>query len=101
LKRQANEPFNFALLTEGNSDHEYRYFFTLWEKPPVEIQNTAIDPKRKTVTDQLLVVCETAPNCNPLGYSLWEIAGFGRAEIENSWGVSVVKVMKLIHYKES
>ncbi len=99
IEKAAGKPFNFALITGGNSDHAYRYFFTVWKKEPVTIQNAAIDPKRETVTDQLLVVCETAPNCNPLGYSLWEIAGFGRAEIVDEWGVSVVKVLKLKHYQ--
>lgn len=93
-----NKPFNFALITGGNSDHAYRYFFTLWGKPPVAVQNPSQDPKRKTATDQLWVICETLP-CAPLGHSLWEIAGFGRAEIAGEWNVSVVKVYKLIHYK--
>jgi len=62
------------------------------------IQNEIIDPKRKTVTDQLLVVCEI-PQCHPLGNSLWEIAGFGRAEIVNEWRVSVVRVFRLEHFK--
>jgi hypothetical protein len=35
-----------------------------------------------------------------LGNSLWEIAGFGRAEIEQKWTVSVVEIYKLVHYKE-
>lgn len=97
LDKTDNEPFNFALITGGNSDHAYRYFFTLWKKPPVTIQNEIIDPKRKTVMDQLLIVCEI--KCGPLGYSLWEVAGFGRAEIVGEWDVSVVKVFKLAHYK--
>ena len=66
---------------------------------PVTIQNIAIDPKRTSVTDQLFVVCESLP-CHPLGASLWEISGFGRAEIVGEWQVSVVKVYKLIRYQE-
>jgi 4-amino-4-deoxy-L-arabinose transferase-like glycosyltransferase len=93
-----NKAYNFGLITDGNSDHAYRYFFTVWQKEPVTIQNDVIDPKRKTVTNQLLVVCESAA-CHPLGNSLWEIAGFGRAEIVREWSVSVVKVFKLEHYK--
>jgi 4-amino-4-deoxy-L-arabinose transferase-like glycosyltransferase len=99
VSKTDNKPFNFALITGGNSDHAYRYFFTLWHKDPMTIQNPLIDPKRATVTDQLLVVCETVPNCYPLGNSLWEIAGFGRADIIGEWSVSVVKVFKLEHYK--
>ncbi|MBI2614027.1 MAG: glycosyltransferase family 39 protein [Candidatus Levybacteria bacterium] len=94
-----NKPFNFALITGGNSDHAYRYFFTIWQKEPVTIQNVSLDPKRTTVTNQLLVVCEIVPDCHPLGHSVWEIAGFGRAEIVEDWDVSVVKVFKLEHYK--
>ena len=98
IDKTEGRPFNFALITGGNSDHAYRYFFTIWQKEPTVIQNVLIDPKRETVTDQLLVVCEIPPSCHPLGHSLWEIAGFGRAEIIGEWDVSVVKVYKLQHY---
>ncbi len=93
------KPFNFALISGGNSDHAYRYFFAIWNHPPVTIQDPAHDPKRTTVTDQLFVVCESPLPCEPLGNSLWEIAGFGRADIVGQWDVSVNKVYKLIHYK--
>lgn len=93
------KPFNFALISSGNSDHAYRYFFTIWNHPPVTIEDKAHDPEEKTVTDQLFVVCESPLPCEPLGHSLWEIAGFGRAEIAGHWNVSVVEVYKLIHYK--
>ena len=99
LDKADEKPFNFALITGGNSDHAYRYFFTLENHSPVTILNTAADPNRKSVTDQLLIVCEQNP-CHPLGNSLWEVAGFGRAEIVGEWNVSVVKVYKLVHYKE-
>ena len=93
------KPFNFALISGGNSDYAYRYFFTIWNHPPVTIEDSAHDPQRNTVTDQLLVVCESPLPCQPLGNSLWEIAGFGRAEISGHWKVSVVEVYKLVHYK--
>lgn len=96
LDKTQGQPFNFALITAGNSDHAYRYFFTVWDRPPVTIQFPGVDPKRTSVTNQLMVVCEEA--CMPLGNSLWEIAGFGRAEIVGQWNVSVVKVYRLIHY---
>jgi hypothetical protein len=99
LDKTGGKPFNFALITSGNSDHAYRYFFEIWGHAPITIENDVHDPMRKTVTDQLLVVCEY-PSCEPVGNSLWEIAGFGRAEIVGVWDVSVVKVFKLIHYKE-
>ena len=92
-----NKPFNFALITGGNSDHAYRYFLTIWGNPPVTILNPAVDPQRKSVTSQLLVVCEELP-CHPEGASLWEVAGFGRAQIVGHWDVSVVQVYKLEHY---
>jgi len=92
-------PFNFALISGGNSDHAYRYFFTIWNHPPVAIEDPQHDPQRKTVTDQLLVVCESPLPCEPLGNSLWEIAGFGRADIAGKWDVSVVEIYKLVHYK--
>lgn len=94
-----NKPFNFALITGGNSDHAYRYFMELAGKKPVMIEYPKADPERKTVTNQLLVVCEDI-SCQPLGNSLWEVAGFGRAEIADKWDVSVVKVYKLVPYIE-
>lgn len=98
LSKTDGKPFNFALITLGNSDHAYRYFFELNERVPVTIENEENDPKRKTVTGQLLIVCED-PNCQPLGDPLWEVAGFGRGEIAGQWDVSVVKIFKLVHYK--
>jgi len=98
ISKTENKPFNFALIAGGNSDHAYRYFFTLWKKEPITIQNLMVDPERKTVTNQLFVVCEDLV-CKPLGHSLWEIAGFGRAEIAGEWNVSVVKLFKLVHYR--
>lgn len=100
MTKTDTKPFNFAIISGSNSDFTYRYFFTLWNHPPVTIQYPGIDPKRKTVTDQLFVVCESLP-CEPRGNSLWEIAGFGQAEISGHWKVSVVEIYKLIHYKGS
>jgi hypothetical protein len=96
--KTGGKPFNFALITGGNSDHAYRYFFTIWGHPPITIQNAQNDPQGKTVTGQLLVVCESLP-CKPLGNSLWEIAGFGQADIVGRWDVSVVQIYKLVHHK--
>ncbi len=93
------EPFNFALVTDGNSDHAYRYFFEIWGNPPVVIQNTETDPERTSVTKQLIVICETI-NCKPLGHPLWEIAGFGRAQLAGEWEAPFVKIYKLIPYEE-
>lgn len=99
MAKAGNKPFNFALITGGNSDHGYRYFMELVGRRPITIEYPKVDPERKTVTDQLLVICED-PNCQPLGNSLWEVAGFGRAEIVDEWPVSVVKVYKLVHFRE-
>ena len=99
LNKAGGKPYNFALITGGNSDHAYRYIFVTNNKPPVTILGLDSDPQRKSVTDQLFVVCEENP-CHPLGHSLWEVAGFGRAEITDEWQVSVLKVYKLVHYKE-
>ncbi|MBI2622869.1 MAG: hypothetical protein HYW64_02135 [Candidatus Levybacteria bacterium] len=87
-------PFRFS----PNRQKEYRYFFKLAGKDPVIIETFKNDPKRQTVADQLLIVCED-PECKPLGHSLWEVAGFGRAEIAGEWQVSVVKVYKLVRYE--
>ncbi|MBI4079301.1 MAG: glycosyltransferase family 39 protein [Candidatus Levybacteria bacterium] len=99
LKKTENKQYNFALITNGNSDHAYRYFFKLDGKDPITIETKEKDPQRKTVTNQLLIICEY-PSCEPLGHPIWEIAGFGRAEIAAQWDVSVVKVYKLIHYSD-
>lgn len=99
LSKTDNKPFNFALVTPGNSDHAYRYFFELHDKSPVTIENAVVDSQRNSVTDQLLIVCEH--ECSPLGHPLWEIAGFGSAEIVGEWDVSVVKVYKLRSISES
>ncbi len=96
--KTGGNPFNFALISGGNSDYAYRYFFTIWGHSPVTILNRQDDPQRRTVTNQLFVVCESLP-CYPLGNSLWEIAGFGRADIAGNWNVSVDEVYKLVHYK--
>ncbi len=97
LSKIDNKPFNFALITDGNSDHAYRYYFDVLGNPDTRMENIMNDPKRKTVTDQLLVICETS-ECHPLGYPTFEVSNFGRAEIVGEWNVSVVKVYKLIHY---
>lgn len=99
MSKTGGKPYNFALLTLGNSDDAYRYIFETEGHPPTTILNPSIDPDRKSVTDQLLVVCEDM-NCQPEGASLWEVAGFGRAKIVGEWPVSVLKVYKLEHYKE-
>jgi len=94
------KPYNFALLAPRNSDHAYRYFLEIWGHPPITIANEVVDPNRNTVTDQLLIVCEEKV-CQPLGHPLWEIAGFGRAEIIGQWDVVTTKVFHLNHYKET
>ena len=93
-----NRPYNFALLSSGsgNSDYAYVYYLTILGHVPVTIQPPSADPQRKTVTDQLMVVCEDR-GCKPLGNPLWEIAGFGQSDVWKSWDVSVVKVYKMIH----
>ena len=97
FEKTAGKPYNFALIAGRNSDHAYRYFLELWGSPPNIIENPQVDPKRNTVTQQLLIVCEEKI-CQPLGHPLWEIAGFGQAEIAGEWQVSTAKVFRLIHY---
>lgn len=98
LDQTNGKPYNFAVISGGNSDFAYRYFFETHHMPPVTIEFPGADPERKSITDQLLIVCESNP-CHPLGYPLWEVAGFGQAEIVGEWPVSVLRVYKLKHYK--
>lgn len=98
LDLTGNEPYNFALGTLGNSDHAYRYFLEIWGRKSTVIESPQIDPLRKTITNQLIVVCEGI--CSPLGYPLWEVAGFGRGEITQVRdGPAGIKVFKLLHYR--
>lgn len=97
LAQTGGKPFNFALITGSNSDHTYRYFFEIAGRAPITIENNQVDPARTSVTDQLIVICELS-DCKPLGHPLWEIAGFGRAEITGEWDVPFVKIFRLVHY---
>lgn len=97
FEKTDGKPYNFALISSGNSDHAYRYFLELWGNPPVTIENTEVDPQRKSLMEQLLIVCEDKV-CQPLGYSLWEVAGFGGAEVSGVWDVFPVKIIRLVHY---
>ena len=96
MTKTNGEPYNFALISSGNTDHAYRYFFELEGKAPVTIINPNDDPERRSVTNQLFVVCEQ--ECSPLGHGLWEIAGFGRAQIDSEWKVINAKVYRLVPY---
>jgi len=94
LEKTEGEPFNFALIANGNSDHAYRYFMEIWGRKPVELTHDL-----KSVTEQLMVICE-ARDCQPLGHSLWDIAGFDRAEIVGEWKTpDGKKIYKLVHYE--
>lgn len=99
LSYAGGKPYNLGLISGYNSDYAYRYFLEIWGKSPVTIENPQNDPQRATVTSQLMVICEEK-KCEPLGNPLWEIAGFGRANIEaQTEGAAGIKIFKLIHYK--
>lgn len=87
--------YNFALISGGNSDHAYRYFLEIMGYPPTLLQ--------EKVTEQLLLVCEDYNNpCRPLGHPLWEVAGFGRAEIVEERVVEPgITIIKLEHHQDS
>jgi 4-amino-4-deoxy-L-arabinose transferase-like glycosyltransferase len=95
ISKTNNQPYNFALLAAGNSDHAYRYYLEIMGRRPITIENDVVDPERRTVTDQLLIVCEEK-ECKPLGHPLYEIAGFGSAKVESEWPVKHFKVYKLV-----
>lgn len=91
LEKADNKPYNFALISESNSDHAYRYFLEVRECPPTSLETE--------ITNQLLVVCESK-KCEPLGHPNWEIAGFGRAQIEGEWNLEKfgIKIFRLTHW---
>lgn len=91
INKSDGKPYNFALISEHNSDQAYRYFLEIKEPKPTELSNN--------ITDQLLIICEEK-KCAPLGHPLWEIAAFGRAEIADTWdlGKYGIKVYRLIHW---
>lgn len=91
IEKAEGKPFNFALITDHNSDHAYRYFLEVRNHKPIELETM--------ITEQLLVVCETK-DCRPLGYPSWEIAGFGRGEIVGEWEIPDIgiKVLRLTHW---
>lgn len=97
-EKASGKPYNFALIADKNSDHAYRYFLELWGNAPIVVEAPQNDPERKTVMPQLFIVCEEKI-CKPLGHPLWEIAGFGQAEIADEWQVVTVKVFRLIQYR--
>lgn len=92
ISLSGNEPYNFALITSGNSDHAYRYFLEKLNRPPVKLQDL--------IAKQLIVVCEKpAGDCQPLGNPIWEIAGFGRAEVADSKIIPPgITIYRLTHY---
>src|SRR3989304_401399 len=91
IEKPEGKSFNFALISDHNSDHAYRYFLEIKGHTPTELETM--------VTDKLLVVCGTR-TCAPLGHPIWEIAGFGRGEIAGQWDLSNIgiKVFRLIHW---
>lgn len=91
IEKSQNQPYNFALISNSNSDHAYRYFLEIKNRSPKQLE--------EIVTDQLIVICESEV-CAPLGNPLWEIAGFGRAEIANEWQLPQYgfKVLRLTHW---
>jgi len=92
IEKSQNQPFNFAMISDHNSDHAYRYF--------LEIKNRVPTPLETLITDQLLIICESTPCPSPLGHPLWEIAAFGRGEISGEWDLPKYgfKVFRLTHW---
>ena len=91
IEKSEGKPFNFALISDHNSDHAYRYFLEIKNRKPVELETM--------IVDQLLIICESQ-NCAPLGHPSWEIAGFGRGEIVGEWELPniPIRVFRLIHW---
>ena len=100
LNDAQGQPYNLALISSYNTDYTYRYYLEIWNKAPVVLDNPQNDPGRKTVTPQLMVICEDKI-CQPLGNPLWEIAGFGQAKIiSEKEGPAGIKIFKLVHLSQ-
>ncbi len=91
IQEARNEPFNFALLANGNYDAAYQFYLDEYGHKPAQL------PFEKT--DQLFVVCEDEV-CNPVGNAKFEIAAFGWALVESVKEQSGTRVYKLIHNPE-
>ncbi len=91
IQKTGGKPYNFALVSDHNSDHAYRYFLDIKGDPPTQLETM--------VTDQLIVLCESQ-KCSPLGNPLWEIAAFGRGEIVGQWDLPKFgfKLYRLTHW---
>lgn len=96
LSKTEGKPFNFALLSKGNSDYAYRFIFKVEGNEAKVLETPLTDPSGKTVMDQLFVLCDYK-DCSPQGNPLWEVAGFGQAKIVGEWETSVGKLYKLVH----
>ena len=92
IEKSNNNPYNFALISDRNSDHAYRYFLELKGFKPIELETI--------ITNQLIIVCESK-TCEPLGNPAWEIAGFGRGEITQEQDLKKygIKVFRLTHWQ--
>jgi 4-amino-4-deoxy-L-arabinose transferase-like glycosyltransferase len=92
VAHKAPGPYNFALITEGNSDHAYRYFLEIYNERPKTLE--------EEVTPQLMVFCEMI-ECMPLGNPLWEVAGFGPATTVGQWQAIGWPMFRLEHLPET
>ena len=92
LKESGGRPFNLALLSKGNYDMSYRYALVL--------RNAPYKTLHEENTGQLFTICEY-DDCKPIGNPLWEIAGFGWAQIDDSWtlpsGLKLYKLGRYVH----
>lgn len=90
IRESGGKSFNLALLSKGNYDMSYRYALAL--------RNAPYKTLHEENTGQLFTICEY-DDCKPIGNPLWEIAGFGWAQIDNSWTLpSGLKLYKLGRY---
>ncbi len=94
IEKSEGKPYNFAMISQSNSDHAYRYFLDILGHEPTKLEDN--------ITEQLIIICEDQ-KCTPLGHPVWEIAGFGMAQIESEWNISEYnfKIFRLSHHESS
>ncbi len=84
-----NKPYNIATWPIDFTEDNYLYFLELRGLVPA-------DREKVEVTDQMFVLCNTAP-CSIINSPSWNISMFGKAKVAEKWEIERIKIYKLVH----